>query len=189
MKQRKNVDFQVVAAACADIVKQGEKPSIRAIHERTGGSYSTIATFLRQWRQAQQAASMQDVAISEDLTRALLLEFNKITAKCKIAFSKQLETEKLQAEEHERLLANAEANIAALTEQLEQERQGAQQQQIQREKQLADLSARLELNTQECRKQEHELIQLKERCFQQQLSSATNEERIRNLKEMLAMSK
>jgi len=54
MAKSDSITYQAVAKICMEMMNAGEKPSVRKIHARLGGSFSTITEHLNQWR-AQQA--------------------------------------------------------------------------------------------------------------------------------------
>lgn len=139
MTKNTNITYTDVASACAEILKLGEKPSIRRIHERIGGSYSTISTFYRQWQQSTHEASLSDLSISESLKQALLSEFSKVSTLTKQQFSEKLANDQQQAQEAVDLLAEYEVKFNALTTELSASSTENQALKISYEKQIAVL--------------------------------------------------
>lgn len=53
-----NINYRVVADTCQELLVAGEKPGIRKVCERLGGSFSTISVFLQQWQEEQDRKSV-----------------------------------------------------------------------------------------------------------------------------------
>lgn len=137
MTKVKHVIYTAVANACTDILKLGEKPSIRNIHARIGGSYSTISTLFRQWKQAAHEAGSSELSFSDNLKNALMLEISHLTKAIKQQFENQLASDHQQAQESSQLLAEYEQQLGELKQQFVEQQSQVQSQKIDYEKQLA----------------------------------------------------
>lgn len=114
------VDYQSVAQACNALVEAQEKPSVRKLQAKLGGSFSTLSTFLNRWLEQQQAITetgTNDISLA--LKQALLAETAQAVAKAKAALTAQLQAQATQLAEVQELLSVQEAKIEELTLQME----------------------------------------------------------------------
>lgn len=117
-----------VSELCNHLVLKGEKPSVRKIQEKLGGSFTTISGYLKEWRNEINMASKSQMDISSELTNSLMAEFAKIAQKAESRLQKQIEDlESYQGELEEELkkvshaLLQKEQDNEALKKQLEKE--------------------------------------------------------------------
>ena len=87
MSNNAPITYQSVAKTCNQMRVLGEKPSVRKIRDRIGGSFTTIAEHLKKWREESQMAASTDLDISQELKQALLAEFSEITNTVKFAMN------------------------------------------------------------------------------------------------------
>lgn len=137
MSKTPHITYTAVANACVEILKQGEQPSIRAIHARTGGSYSTITAMFKQWKTATQAGSDAAVSFSDRFKDALRLEVNQITKTIREQLSRQAEQDQRLGHETSQLLAEYEQRIDELSHQLENLKSQCDDQRVAYERKLA----------------------------------------------------
>lgn len=72
------ITYQSVARICNEMKTHGQNPSVRTIRDRTGGSFTTIADHLKQWREETSRAEAVESKISNELTNAILAEFHQV---------------------------------------------------------------------------------------------------------------
>lgn len=113
------LSYASVTATCAALTEAGDTPTVRKLHAKLGGSFSTLSAFLKQWLEQQQNLNTDgNTAISAELTQAWLTELAKVIAKTKVTATAQLQTQATQLLEAQELLTEHETKIEALTQQL-----------------------------------------------------------------------
>lgn len=155
MAKNEPVNYRAVAEVCNDLVKTGDKPSVRKVHKRLGGSFSTVAEHLQRWNEQQNLAQGTNAELSNELRQAILAEFGRVTLQIKETLQAQLADKDTQLKEIQDLLAEYEAKIAMLTQQVDFTQKEAQQQQLKLEKLLSATESKL----QEAEKREIKLLQ------------------------------
>jgi len=113
MAKSENVTFQAVTVVCNEMSKAGENPSVRKLHARLGGSFSTITEHLNQWRTKQALVQSSENELSDEFNQALLAEFARITEGVR-------EKSKLQLAEKEAQLTEAVDLLSAHESKLEE---------------------------------------------------------------------
>ncbi len=79
-----------VSELCNQMIITGEKPSVRKIKEKLGGSFNTISEYLNHWRNEQELAKESNADISQELSNAILAEFTKVAKKVESSFNAKL---------------------------------------------------------------------------------------------------
>lgn len=80
-----------VSELCNHLCLKGEKPSVRKIQEKLGGSFTTISEYLKQWRKETELASQTTIDISPELKNALFAEFAKVANQAEARLQKKIE--------------------------------------------------------------------------------------------------
>ena len=62
------ISYTAIANACAELIKQGDKPSLRKLREQLGGgSLSTIHRHYHRWQDEQRHSQKADAGLSDTL--------------------------------------------------------------------------------------------------------------------------
>lgn len=101
------ITYQSVAKTCNQLQLVGDKPSVRKIREKIGGSHTVIAEHLKTWRAETQLSESTDMAISEELQKAILAEFAQVASQVQSSLKETIEEKDMDLKEA----------MAALTEQ------------------------------------------------------------------------
>ena len=99
------VTYDKFSAMVQKMVENGEKLSVRSVHNRLGGSFGKISEFLKRWEQERAYLSLvKQGDISENLRQAMLSEVGRAVGEAKAVLETQLQqiTEHL-GEANERL--------------------------------------------------------------------------------------
>lgn len=103
------ITYFTVAKICNQMKLTGEKPSVRKIRERIGGSFTTIAEFLKKWRDETVLADSTEMAISEELQKAILAEFAEVAMAVKSSLQESIDEKDVDFKEAKEALAEHEA--------------------------------------------------------------------------------
>ncbi len=103
------LDYFTVAKICNQMKLTGEKPSVRKIRERTGGSFTTIAEFLKEWRAESVLADSTEMTISEELQKAILAEFAEVAMAVQSSLQESIDEKDVDFKEAKEALAEHEA--------------------------------------------------------------------------------
>jgi chromosome segregation ATPase len=141
MSRTDNLSYQSLSTACHELLASGEKPSVRKIRERIGGSFSTISVLLQQWQEEQSFVNKIDLDLSDPFRQAVLAEFGRVTTTLRQRFLEQLNTEKSQLKEIQSLLAECEAKNEQITEDFTLHQKTTAQNLLALEKELASAKA------------------------------------------------
>jgi chromosome segregation ATPase len=147
MRRTQNITYPSVAEVCHQLLAIGEKPSIRNICDRIGGSFSTIQGFLQTWQEQQRLANKASMELSEPFHQALLAEFSRISEAARQQFQEQLQEQTAQLEEIKGRLAESETQTEELNQCLLNQQQASAQHQLALEKELAIAKALVEEST------------------------------------------
>ena len=175
MAKSESITYQSIAKICNEMIKADEKPSVRKLHARIGGSFSTITAHLTQWRAQQTLAQSSDNTLSDEFHQALLAEFARITASVKKQFLAQLTEKDEQLIEAGELLAEHENKLSECEKNYKEMLEKAQLEQLTLEKKLAAA-----LGATESAKQREMVLQEKidaliEKCHQAELRAVIAE--------------
>lgn len=80
---REGVTYEMVAAEADAMVAAGEKPGLRELQRRLGGSMSTSHQHLLKWRQAQPTAVPPETAVSPSVAREITLDKSRAIAEAR----------------------------------------------------------------------------------------------------------
>ena len=175
MAKSESITYQSIAKICNEMTKTDEKPSVRKLHARIGGSFSTIAAHLTQWRAQQTLAQSSDNTLSDEFHQALLAEFSRITASVKKQFLAQLTEKDEQLTEAGELLAEHENRLAECAKSYKEMLGKAQLEQLTLEKKLAAAIGDAESAKQREAVLQEKIDALIEKCHQAELKAAIAE--------------
>src|SRR5438874_1802654 len=97
MSRPKTIDYPTIAQHCAELIAQGDKPSIRKLHQRLGGSFSTLSEGYQLWRSEQTLITQGEGGdLSEAFYQAVLAEKGRATEALRRNLTQQLLTEQAQ---------------------------------------------------------------------------------------------
>lgn len=143
-----NLTYQTVSDACQALLAAGERPTVRKLCERLGGSFSTLSGFLQQWQEQQALANKADLDISPGLRQAILAEFHRLTQTIGKTLTEQIESKNGSLQEAQSLLAQQEAKLETLTERMAVQQAQAEQSRLEFEKTLSAANALAENSAQ-----------------------------------------
>lgn len=182
MSKSENITYQAVAKICNEMTASGDAPSVRKLHARLGGSFSTITGHLNQWRSQQALAQSSDNELSAEFNQALMAEFARITEAVK-------EKSKLQIAEKEAQLAEAIELLSAHESKLEECEKKYREMEKQAKSEQLDLEKRLAaaISDSDSLKQRELVLQEKidaliDKCHQAELRAAIAETKIEKKK-------
>lgn len=141
MSRTTTLNYATIANACSELLQSGEKPSLKKLHKRLGGSFSTILPFYQQWQETQSLADKTNEDLSPEFRQAALAEFGRITLKTSQRFIAELNAKSEELRETQKLLIDSECKIEQLTEDLTLRQEKAQQEHLKFEKNLSALQA------------------------------------------------
>ena len=175
MARSESITYQLIAKLCNEMTKADEKPSVRKLHARIGGSFSTITAHLTQWRAQQTLAQSSDNALSDEFHQALLAEFARITASVKKQLLAQLTEKDEQFTEAGELLAEHENRLSECEKKYKDMLGKAQLEQLTLEKKLAAAMGDAESAKQRELVLQEKIDALIEKCHKAELRAAIAE--------------
>ena len=175
MARSESITYQLIAKLCNEMTKADEKPSVRKLHARIGGSFSTITAHLTQWRAQQTLAQSSDNTLSDEFHQALLVEFARITASVKKQSLAQLTEKDEQLTEAGELLAEHENRLSECEKNYKEMLGQAQVEQLALEKQLAAAIGVTESSKQREVVLQEKIDALIDKCHQAELKAAIAE--------------
>ena len=110
------ISYAAVVNACAELIKQGDKPSLRKLREQLGGgSLSTIHPHYHRWQDEQRHSQKADADLSDTFRQAVLAEIGRATATLEKNMTEDLGVEKREKEyQHQIETLRQEAQKAEL---------------------------------------------------------------------------
>jgi chromosome segregation ATPase len=115
------ITYDLFCQTAQKMQSHGEKISVRTVLSHTGGSFSKIAGFLKQWRQTQvHAQSVVDRELSTHLKQAILAEVGKAVTETKILLETQLSQTSDQLDEAHEALAKQEKELEEAAQEIKQ---------------------------------------------------------------------
>lgn len=93
------INYQLVAKACNQLQLLGDKPSVRKIREKIGGSHTILAEHLKKWRTETQLAESTSMDISQELQKAILAEFAQVAAQVHSSLQETIEEKDIDLRE------------------------------------------------------------------------------------------
>jgi chromosome segregation ATPase len=112
------INYEDTVVTINEMLKAGEKITVRNIRSRTGGKNSTVAEFKKRWEDEQKIEITEDI-LSDDLKRAIIADRNNVVQKIKESYETKIKNlENRTTEEHD-LLKEQENTSKKLTEELE----------------------------------------------------------------------
>jgi chromosome segregation ATPase len=142
---RKGITLARVAEVCQELLKDGQRLTVRAVQHRTGGSMSTVLKHLQCWQHGRPEASQADHGeFSPQLRKALQREILEKTATLQQQWQERLSAGMAETETAQAQLAVMVQRNRELTDRLEQmeaaacDRQHEWQQRLERLQQQLD---------------------------------------------------
>lgn len=178
MAKSENITFQAVAVVCNEMSKAGENPSVRKLHARLGGSFSTITEHLNQWRTKQALAQSSENELSDEFNQALLAEFSRITEGVREKAKLQLAEKEAQLAEAVELLSAHESKLADYELKFNELASQAKSDQLSLEKKLAVAIGDAESARQRELGLQKKIDLLIDKCHQAELRAAIAETKI-----------
>lgn len=171
---QQSITYQQVVSTCQSLKQQGQKPSVRTIHQQIGGSFSSITAFLRQWQEQQAKMNADAHNLSSNLKQALFSEFETIQKQTQVRLNQQLQQLCVSNKEAEALLANYEQQLQQKQQEFIQSQEDAQAMRIELEKQNAMLAASNQHSKERITQLESELETLRRTCKRFEIEAAVN---------------
>lgn len=118
------LEYEEIRAFCNSLADQGKAVTNRGIHEKFGGSLSTIHRLLGRWHNEQtRARLLEQKDISFELRDAIMAEMETIVKRTTRVYSDELEKHRQREEETYRVLEASENERIAVQETLTATRQ------------------------------------------------------------------
>lgn len=171
------ITYQNVARICNEMKLHGETPSVRKIRERTGGSFTTISDYLKQWREETERAETVETRISEELTNAILAEFHQVAHEASSHLQKKLDEKEVDLTETREALTEYEARCRKQELTIDELKTKLHNSRIEHEKKQAALESSIEF------------LKDREGSLQKLLSEANQKRHEAELKEAVANTK
>lgn len=178
MAKNEPITYQSVAKICNEMLNANVKPSVRQIHSRLGGSFSTLSEHLSQWRAQKTLIQSSDNELSEEFNQALLAEFARITANSKNQSSALLNEKDEQLIEVRELLSECETKLVECEENFKAEKEQARAGQLALEKKLAAAESEAKSTKQREIILQEKIDGLIEKCHQAELRAAVAETKV-----------
>lgn len=175
------LSYTIVSDACQAILADNEVITIRKIHQRTGGSFSTISKHYQQWVQEQSLIQSAEHEISAPFKAALVSELGRATAALKKNLEEVLSAERAQLKEVQGLLAQQESQCETLAQELSLLKQEAEQKSASFMKQVAAADALIEASHQREQLLKTELEAIRKECHEAELRTAIAETKYQEL--------
>lgn len=124
----KKVTKESVAKACADLTKEGLKPTVNAVRARLGGaSPNDVAPLIKDWKKEQPKAAPQEISLDPAIARLIAQQMASYAADA----LRSAESRAAEAEENVQTLTEAgqllELQVAQLLADLDASRSQVQQ--------------------------------------------------------------
>ena len=172
MARKESLNYQQVAEACNNLVKMGEKPSLRKLRDQLGGSFSTISELLGKWQQQNTLANDSSIGISEELKQCLFAQFAQAAKQAEIPLVEQINNRDERLNEMRKLLADQETELSKQAAEIEALIKNHQTKQIELEKRIAVAESK----TSAAEKREAQLAEqieiLRDKCHEAELQAA-----------------
>lgn len=181
MSRPKSITYPILAQHCAELIAQGEQPSVRKLHQRLGGSFSTLSELYQHWRSEQVLAAQTEGDLSESFHQAVLAEIGRATEVLRQNLTQQLVAERAQLKETQGLLAELEAKNEELIRQFDELQQSSEQTKLGLEKALAAARALVEDSQQRQAAYQQEIEALRNQAHAAELKVAISETRCQEL--------
>ena len=178
MSKSENITYQAVAKICNEMTTAGDAPSVRKLHARLGGSFSTITGHLNQWRSQQVLAQSSDNELSAEFNQALMAEFARITEAVKEKSKLQIAEKEAQLTEAIELLTAHENKLEECEKKYKELEQRAKSEQLDLEKRLAAAIGESESAKQRELALQEKIDMLIDKCHQAELRAVIAETKI-----------
>jgi len=169
-----NITYQQVVNVCQSLKQEGQKLSVRAIHQQIGGSFSTVSTFFRQWQEQMLQMNAADHSLSSALKHALFNEFEAIQKHTEAHLNQHIQQLRESNKESETLLTDYEAQLKQRQEQLIQAEENYQEMRVELEKQKAALSTSNQHARETIMQLEKKLEAMAKACQEHEVQAAVN---------------
>ncbi len=180
------ISYAAVVNACAELIKQGDKPSLRKLREQLGGgSLSTIHPHYHRWQDEQRHSQKADADLSDTFRQAVLAEIGRATATLEKNMTEDLGVEKERLREAQALLLECETKIEKLKEDSEANQKAAEQKCLKLERELTIAKALAEDNAKREKEYQHQIETLRQEAQKAELKSAVSETKLTELEKQL----
>lgn len=184
---RPGIPYEQVVRACREIEQSGEAVTIRKVYEITGGSYSTIAEFVRRWQEAVKV--LRDVALPDELISSLKNAYNKMLEIERKQHANEINRERKNLDDTLKQVVDLESDCEKLGKKIESLTQDYQMKVLAFEKRVAAAESRVD----DTLKREAEVKQQLESCRKElhdvQLKLAISDTKREELEKVLKDSK
>ncbi len=176
------ITYASVVDAFGELIKQGDKPTLRKLREHIGGgSYSTLYPLYHRWQEEQSLAPQVDADLSDAFRKAALAEIGLATATLEQKFTEQLDTEKARLKEAQSLLAECETQIQELKEDMGINQRTAEHKLLKLERELAAANALVEDGAKREASCQSQVDTLRQEVHQAELKAAVSETQLKEL--------
>ena len=180
------ISYAAVADACAELIKQGEKPSVIKLREHLGiGSFSTIYPHYHRWQDEQRLSQKVDTDLSETFRQAALAEIGRATATLEQKMNEELGLEKERLREAQNLLLTCETQMEKLKEDFAAVQSALEQKCLRLERELTIATALAEDNAKREKEYQHQVETLRQEAQKAELKSAVSETKLVELEKQL----
>lgn len=183
------ISYAAVADACAELIKQSEKPSVIKLREHLGiGSFSTIYPHYHRWQDEQRLSQKVDMDLSAAFRQAALAEIGRATATLEQKMNEDLGFEKERLREAKNLLLECETQMEKLQEDSEANQKAAECERLRLAKELTIATALAEDNAKREKDYQRQIEILRQEVRQAELKAAVADTKLSELEKQFKVS-
>lgn len=180
------ISYALVANACAELIKQGDTPTLRKLREQLGiGSFSTLQPHYHRWQDEQRLSQKADTDLSDTFRQAALAEIGRTTATLEKKMTEDLWVEKERLREVQALLLECETQMGKLKEDFSTNQKAAEQKCLKLERELTIAAALAEDNAKREKDYQCQIEALRQEAQKAELKSAVSETKLIELEKQL----
>jgi DNA repair exonuclease SbcCD ATPase subunit len=180
------ISYALVANACAELIQQGDSPSVRKLRAHLGaGSFSTLQSHYHRWQDEQRLSQKSEGDLSPAFRQAVLAEIGRATATLAQKMNEDLGLEKERLVEAQNLLLECETQMEKLKETSEATHKAAEQNRLRLEREVIRATALNEDHARREKEYQRQIEILRQDVRQAELKSAVSETQLAELQKQL----
>jgi DNA repair exonuclease SbcCD ATPase subunit len=181
------ISYALVANACAELIQQGDSPSVRKLRAHLGGgSFSTLQPHYHRWQDEQRLSQKSEVDLSPAFKQAVLAEIGRATEALEKKTTEDLGLEKERLAEAQSLLLECETQMEKLKSTSEATHKAAEQNRLKLEREVIRATALTEDHLKREKDYQRQIEALRQELRQAELKAAVAETQLAELQKQLS---
>ncbi|HRA42748.1 MAG TPA: DNA-binding protein [Gammaproteobacteria bacterium] len=180
------ISYAVVASACAELIQQGDSPSVRKLRAHLGGgSFSTLQPHYHRWQDEQRLSQKTEMDLSPAFRQAVLAEIGRATEVLEKKMTEDLGLEQERLAEAQNLLLECESQMEKLKNASEAKHEAAEQNRLKLEREVIRATALSDDQAKREREYQGQIEALRQELRQAELKAAVSETQLAALQKQL----